>query len=66
MPTVTIADDSAFPASESGLTKLEYMASALMAGLLAHSGLTDDPDDLAEQALVCADALIRALNKPIE
>ena len=45
-----------------GLTKREYFAAMALQGLLANSGLNDNPDD-AKTAVEIADALIARLNQ---
>lgn len=61
-------DESAFPegvnGNDCGLTKREYMATAIMAGLLSPQQRAGDPWSFhAMQAVAAADALIAALNE---
>lgn len=65
------ADDPAFATSSTtrhsgtnGLTKREYFAAAAMQGLLANSKNLQVV--IGESAVIMADALIKALNKPEE
>ena len=50
------------PAAQDGLTKREYFAAAVLAGLLSGTNKYDTPRQAAAHAVVCADALIAALN----
>lgn len=56
--------DHVLPRWNGGLTKREYFASDLMAGMIAGSqGLNITVKQFAEQAVKLADALIEELNK---
>ena len=69
---MTIPNDPAFPIgiSASGLTKREYVAIQLAAGMLADEsadpGSTYPPNGLAHRAVEFADALLAELAKPRE
>ena len=64
----TIPTESAFGSSDTqythGLTKREYIAAAVMAGLAADSKFTEFQGNAAEIAVAWADALIAELNRP--
>tara|TARA_R110000851_G_scaffold254808_2_gene407410 strand:+ start:282 stop:527 length:246 start_codon:yes stop_codon:yes gene_type:complete len=47
----------------SGLTKREAFAMAAMQGILSHSFGRGNPDELADQSIKCADALLKELAK---
>lgn len=62
----TLPDDDAIPSlpGQTGLSKREYFAAHIMAGLAAHSGGPEQPGEAAEIAVDWADALITRLNLP--
>lgn len=45
-----------------GLTKREFFASQILAGIVSKGGRT--PDEAVEDAIYLADALIKGLNQP--
>lgn len=49
--------------STSGLTKREYFAGLAMQGLCSHSGDYHQPEHLAQDAIMYADALLAELEK---
>lgn len=48
---------------ENGLTKLEYFAAIAMQGILSKPGIYDTFDVIAECSVICAEKLIKELNK---
>ena len=59
------SQDYAFPVMTitGGLTKREYYASLCMQGLISNSANKASDFEIARVAVVCADALIKELNK---
>jgi hypothetical protein len=65
----TRKEDVSFPCHESiyehsqGLTKREYFAAAALMGLMVDTSPEQSHEDVAESAVLMADALINELNK---